>query len=123
MCIYKVNLNEFNRRVLCRVKSSLPESSAYLVSACGRLQVVCMPDVLTMTHEKETFDLCDLRPGDHIVQQSLFGLATTFWHHMIVENIDEKQINVIHYYHDLEPLWKFPSVCRTSLTFTPDRYV
>ena len=74
-------------------------------------------------YDKEMFDLCDLKPGDHIVQESPSALATTFWHHMIVESIDlcREQINVIHYFHDLQPLWKWPSVCRTTLTFTPDR--
>ena len=74
-------------------------------------------------HDKESFDLNELQPGDHIVQESPFGLGTTFWHHMIVESIDvcREQINVIHYYHDLEPLLKWPSVCRTSLAFVPDR--
>ena len=69
----------------------------------------------------ETFDVADLKPGDHIVQECL-GLLTTFWHHMIVESVEHQQINVIHYYHDFEPVWKWPSVCRTSLTFTPDRF-
>ncbi|XP_028396349.1 uncharacterized protein LOC114520305 [Dendronephthya gigantea] len=75
-------------------------------------------------HDKESFDLKELKPGDHIVLESSFGLGATFWHHMIVEsvNICLEQINVIHYYHDLEPLFKLPSVCRTSLTFVPDRF-
>ena len=70
----------------------------------------------------ETFNVCDLKPGDHIVQECL-GLLTTFWHHMILESVNDEEINVIHYYHDFQPVWKWPSVCRTSLKFTPDRLV
>ena len=47
--------------------------------------------------KRKTFQLKDLKPGDHIVQERL----KTYWHHMIVESVEEaasEPINVIHYY-------------------------
>ena len=73
--------------------------------------------------KKEKFDLEDLKPGDHIAEESSWGLKMTFWHHAIVESvdIDARKINVIHFYHDMNPKWKWASVCRNSFEFTPDR--
>ena len=47
-------------------------------------------------YTRERFKLNQLKPGDQIVYERL----CLFWHHMIVESINETttEINVIHYY-------------------------
>ena len=73
-------------------------------------------------HRKmERFHLEDLKPGDHIAQER----CGTFWHHMIVESVDEaasEPIKVIHYY-DGKTIssGKGCTVCRTSFEYTPDK--
>ena len=75
-------------------------------------------------HRKiERFQLDDLKPSDHIAEER----CGTFWHHMIVENVDEAEaasepIKVIHYY-DGKTIssGKGSTVRRTSFEYTPDK--
>ena len=70
-------------------------------------------------HRKESFDLKNLKQADHIVEEKY----STYWHHMIVENIDlnKKQINVIHYYNKEGPSGSGSRVCRDSFPYTKDK--
>jgi hypothetical protein len=71
-------------------------------------------------HRKERFDLENLKPADHIVEER----HSTYWHHMIVESIDlneEQPINVIHYYRSSGPSGSGSFVCRDSFPYTPNK--
>ena len=69
----------------------------------------------------ERFEIEDLKPGDHIVEER----KKTFWHHMIVERVElhkPKPITVIHYY-DGKTISSGSgcTVCRTSFEYTPNK--
>ena len=69
-------------------------------------------------HRKERFELKDLKPADHIVEEKYL----TYWHHMIVDSIDlnKKQITVIHYYRG-SGSGSGSVVCCDNFEYTPDK--